>query len=120
MALMTPTERSVKKMDCSATLAVDDLVYQDYSQVNTALKATDHNAPSPVIGVVLSKPTTTTALILLRGIHKTTITQGPLFVSTTGTIQVGVPLTGRWQRLGHSFGDGKIWLEPERIRIRNP
>lgn len=105
-------------MNMPATVMVGDVVYQDYTQVNFADKFATNDSPDPFIGICITKETSTTGCVQTRGLYDLVIAQGPLFVSATGTLQVGVPASGYWQRMGYSFGDGKIWLEPERIRIR--
>lgn len=106
-------------MNTPAAVSVGNIVYQDYTQVNFADKYATNDSPSPFIGIVITKETSTTACVQTRGLYDLAIAQGPLFVSTAGILQVGVPASGPWQRMGYSFGDGKIWIEPERIRIRN-
>lgn len=106
-------------MDVPASVIVGDVVYQDYSQVNFANVFATNDSPSPFIGVVVSKDSSTEANVQYRGLLDTVLTQGPVFMSETGDLQLGVPSTGKWQRMGFSLGNGKLWLEPERIRIRN-
>lgn len=106
-------------MDVPAAVSVGDVVYQDYSLVNTADKFATNDSPSAFIGVVITKETSTTACVQTRGLLTTALGQGPVFVGTTGILQLGLPASGPWQRMGYSFGNGKLWLEPERIRIRN-
>jgi len=105
-------------MDCDAGLAVDDLVYQDMSDDNRVLKNTDQNSPRPVIGFVASKPTATTAEIVLLGVVSYTIARGPLFVGADGKLSLSGATVGYLQKMGFSFGNGSIYLNPETQRIK--
>lgn len=113
----TPDE---KLMNVLATVNVGDAVFQDYTQVNFARTFPNNDSPSPFIGVVIEKPTTTTAVVQLQGLISTALPQGTVFMSLTGDFQIGYPASGKWQRMGYSFGDGTMWLEPEKRRIRCP
>lgn len=95
-----------------------DAVFQDYTQVAFVNKFASNDSPDPFIGVIVSKPTGTTATVKTIGLIDTVLGEGPVFMSATGTLQLGVPGSGPWQRMGYSFGDGKMWLAPERTRIR--
>ena len=105
-------------MNVPAAVSVGDVVYQDYTQSNYADKFATNDSPSPFIGVVTTKESTTTACVQFTGEITLALAEGPIFMSTTGTLQIGTPASGPWQRMGYSFGDGTIWLDPKRERIR--
>ena len=111
-----PTSRI---MVVDATVAVDDLVYQDTVTANTALKIVNNFPPTPGIGMVISKPTATSAEVVLLGEVNFTIGQGNLWIGLTGQLSISTAIpTGYIQRFGFSFGDGKIFIEPSQNRIK--
>lgn len=109
----------VKLMDCDASLALDDWVYQSPSTNNLAVKETGNTNTEPVIGIVKSKPTAVTCNVLLVGIHSLiTGGRGVLRLSTSGVATFAVESTGYIQKLGMSFGDGTIFVKPEYMRLK--
>lgn len=105
-------------MDCDAGLAVDDLVYQSLLADNLAIRNIDQNSPRPIIGLVASKPTATTAEVVLLGVVPYIIARGPLFVGVDGKLSLAGADAGYLQKMGFSFGDGSIYLNPETQRIK--
>ena len=118
MATGVPLSNRTLLKNCAATVAIGDLVYLDTTSDATVIKAVDNNSPSPVMGVVKSKPTATTCKVQVDGKYKIAIDEGILFVSLTGTMQLGIPASGHRQRIGFSGGDGTVWLEFNKTRIR--
>jgi len=117
MATVVALNKRTLVKSCDASVAIGDLVYQDKLNVATVIKATSNNISTPVIGVVKSKPTSTTCKILIDGKHKHVIGQGTVFLSETGTFRIGLPATGKYQRLGFSCGNGTIWLQPDKTLV---
>lgn len=105
-------------MNCASTLASGDLVYQSLTIDNHAVKATDNNTTKPVVGLVVGKPTSTTALVLFMGVTSYTVNRGKIYVSETGTVTNAAPTTGHLHPIGESFGDGKIFFKPDNFRIK--
>ena len=108
----------LKTLDCDTSVSVNDLVYLSSIDVNTALEAVDNNSPTPVIGIVIQKPTSESCVVLLRGFIQEVATQGRLFVGTDGKLTGTVPATGYLQEMGISFGDGDIDLLPNPRRVK--
>ena len=107
-----------KIMDCAASVAVSDLIYLSPSTDNLAVTAIDNQTPTPVIGIVLSKPTNETCKVLLLGLAKITIARGTLRLGTDGQFTTSCVLTGKIQNLGVSFGDGNIFFNPSQTRVQ--
>lgn len=112
--------RKQKNMDCDASVDVGDLVYLHDSTPNKVITASDNNSPRPVIGLVIAKPTSTKARILIDGIIKIdgVIPIGKMFVSTSGGITLTPTITNYLQDLGNSFGDGIIDFTPVTRRVK--
>lgn len=106
-------------MLCESTADVGDLVYLSNITPNKVEIVQDNNTPSPVIGIIVSKPTSTKAVILFDGIIKvgTIIDNGRLFVSTSGGFTLSDPAVNYTQLLGLSFGDGHIDFSPQ-LRVK--
>jgi len=60
------------------------------------------------------KITSTSCLVFLGGVYDYTISAGKLWVSSSGDLTTTFPLTGNSQCFGVSFGDGKIYVNPEK------
>lgn len=115
----TTTSAITKTMDCAVSVGIGDWVYQSPSANNFAIKAVDQNPPDPVIGVVTSKPVASQAVVLLLGITDAlSIGRGKLFLGATGQASLTQPSPGYQQKLGVSFGDGFVFINPETTRIR--
>lgn len=110
----------IKLMDCDASVAVDDLVYQDPSTNNLAVKATNNTALQPVIGHVIHKPSSTTCVVQLKGVLPFTIGRGRVWLSQTGTYTNTPPTNsgGYVQSLGWSCGDGRVEINPLLQRVK--
>lgn len=107
-----------KTMGCASTVKVGDWVYQSNSTNNFAVSATDNDPLVPVIGIVTSKPVPTQAIVTLVGVVDFSIARGRLFLGNTGLAALTAPSSGYLQKLGISFGDGTIFVNPETTRIR--
>ena len=107
-----------KLMGCAVSVAVDDLVFQSTTTNNLAVTATDNLNISPVIGHVVSKPTTATCMVQLKGVLPFTIGRGKVYLSATGTYSNTAPATGFLQTLGWSCGDGRLEINPSLMRIK--
>ena len=105
-------------MNCPITVVAEDLVYLDPLNNNAVLTAVNNAPPSPVIGFVFSKPTTTTAEVVLLGEIEFTISRGHLFVGTSGDVSLTHSVPGYLQRIGFSFGNGRIYFNPDEQRVK--
>lgn len=113
------TETNITKiMDCDVSLSVGDWVFQSTTINNRAETPTDNNPDSPIIGRVVDKPSTTQATIVLIGIVNESEPRGRIFLGSTGGSAVTPPTIGFIQRLGVSFGDGQMMLNPELHRVK--
>ena len=110
---------SIMEMDCTVAEEVGDLVRLDAVTANLAVKAVDNIVDRPVIGLVLSKLSTTRCKVAIRGILNVAIGNGRLYLSPTGVLSLTSPSTDYRQALGYSFGNGKIYLDPSPILTKN-
>lgn len=107
-----------KVMNCDTFVDVGDWVYHSLSTDNFAERATNNNTPAPIIGKVILKPSATQATVVFSGIVEDGAGRGRIFLSTTGTSTPSAPTAGFVQRLGISFGDGTMMVNPELHRVR--
>ena len=111
-----------KTFSCLASAAVDDLVRISTS-TNSFVDVVANNLGSkPVVGVIQSKPTTTTCVVVLLGCitDPDSTTVGPLWLSATGRFTRTAPSSGYLQRLGFSLGNGEIDFKPDKTMINRP
>ena len=105
-------------MDCAASVVVNDWVYQSLTTNNRAIKATNNSPNAPVIGIVIDKPTTTTCEVLLNGTYNLAVDRGKMFLGTGGVASNVGPGSGYLQTLGVSFGNGKVYINPNLNRVK--
>ena len=118
-----PTVGEVKKlMDCAASVAINDWVYQSAATNNLAVKNTNDTEVEPTIGIVCAKPTSTTCEVLLLGLYSglTLVGRGKIYMGSSGTATMTAPTSGTGvflRQLGINFGDGTIYVNPEKIGL---
>lgn len=110
---------------CDVSASIGDLVRASSTIVDGVDVAVDNNEKRPIIGLILNKPTTTTAEILFMGMNSgfSGLTQGAtLFLSSSGIITDTAPVgPGYIQVLGTALGPNKIFLSPQlRVVKRTP
>lgn len=113
-----PLSEVIHTMDCDASLAVNDWVHQSATISNRAVKTSSWSEVEPTIGLVKSKPTATTAEVLLLGLY-TGLTlpagRGRIFLGSAGTASFSWPTSGTGafvRQLGIAFGNGTIYVNP--------
>lgn len=111
-------QKVIKIMDCAASVAVDDLVYQSGATDNLAVTAVDNTTLQPIVGIVIAKPTTTTCVVQVKGIVAFTISRGRVFLSATGTPTITAPVAGYIQDIGWACGAGRMEINPVQRRIK--
>lgn len=112
--------RIVLTFDCEVSAAVDDLVYQDAITETKVLVNTDNTQQKPTIGVILTKPTSTTCEVLVLGIRTgfTGLSIGQkVFLDTDGTATSSAPSTGYLQTLGVAVSSTTIFFTPNATRV---
>lgn len=117
-----PLAQVCQTMTCLASVAVNDWVYQSASAVNTAVKEVNDTNAEPTLGIVKSKPTSTTAEVLILGLYSglSISGKGRFWLSSTGTATFtpAASGTGRIIRaLGVAFDNGTIFVNPEKVGI---
>ena len=111
---------SIKIMACDASLSVGDRVRHDTVNDNKVLEVTTNTDSTCVIGIVKSKPTSTTAEVQFSGLLTgLSLARGRMLLSITGTLTVSTSITtGYVQILGYSFGNGTANFKPNYRRIK--
>ncbi len=107
-----------KVMNCATSVVIDDLVFQSDITNNLAVTATNNSPANPVIGHVLSKSTTTSCTVQLKGVLSVTVGRGRVFLSSSGGYTNSPPTTGFLQLLGWSCGDGRVEINPNLMRVK--
>lgn len=112
--------RKQKNMLCVPTVEVGDLVYLHPTNPNQVVTAEDNNTSTPIIGLVIAKNNATNARVLINGIIKidAVITNGRLYVGSSGGIATSPPTFDYLQEIGFSFGDGVIDFAPGSTRVK--
>lgn len=115
-----PERLVIREYECNATLQPGDLVRQSLTTDKKVLKVTD-NIQGPALGIVMSKPTPTTAKVLIIGIIGgfTGLARGKkVYVSSTGIPTSTQPASNYIQVLGIAISSSEFYLKPEYIRIK--
>lgn len=112
---------SIEIFDTSSSTAIRDLVkITGPNFVTTIVDNSSTEIPWGILGVVLSKPTPTTAEVVIGGRVGgfSGLTAGSaIFVSPTGTVTHSVPATGTVQMIGFATNSDEIIVD-KRIVLR--
>lgn len=114
--------QTVHVMDCAASVAVNDWVYQSPVTNNLAVKVTSNTQVEPTIGLVKAKPTATTCEVILIGLYSglSLTGRGKFYLSGSGGETFLPPSSGTGvfvRNLGVSFGNGTIFINPEKVGL---
>jgi len=101
--------------NCDSGLAVGDLVMESGVNALEVVEVLNNNDTRLIIGIVLSKPTSTTAKILFKGplTGLSGYTAGQkVYCGTTGGMSSSIPSTGYMQILGNCSDGSHIDFSP--------
>ena len=109
-------------MDCAASAAVGDWVYQSAATNNLAVVNVNDTEIQPTIGIIRSKPSATTCDVLLLGLYTGLglSGRGKIYMGPGGEATMTAPTSGTGvflRQLGMNFGDGTIFVNPEKIGL---
>lgn len=104
-------------MDCAASVLVGDWVYHSGLQNNFAISSTDNKPPEAVFGKVIDKPSPTVCEVVHLGIAPDNVGRGTIYLDENGQATNVCPQDGYIQRLGVSYGNGEILINPEIHRV---
>lgn len=119
-------ESTFLSADCLATTAVKDVVYLSSSATRYVLTNSDNKQSMHSIGVVVDKPTTTTATVQTFGpcsltFSELTVVDKPVFLSATGGLTTSKPSGGYLQTIGFHHYLNMLFIKPSMFRVRqNP
>jgi hypothetical protein len=104
-------------------ISIGDWVREDFGSPNSALSIPNNSIttlPAGVWGLVIDKPTSTTADVLVLG--KTSgfsgLTAGELYINTDGTATQSAPSTGIYQPLARALSSNTIFVQIKDFVIR--
>lgn len=109
------------EFDTDASTAIGDIVKESLTVDNKVETSIDNTSDNRAIGVVIDKPSITTALVKVLGQVDgfSGLTKGrEIFLHTTGGITSVPPLTGYVQLMGYATSATEIFLEPGNTRMK--
>ena len=113
-----PTEQTII-FPCVSTVQKEDLVYLASNGLLTT--ATSNNPQTPIVGIVIAKPTAAACEILFSGLvsYSLNLAFGIIYVGIDGKLSLTPTQAGGGlnQVMGTSFGNGKIYFYPNYVRI---
>lgn len=95
-------------------------MYQDPTTADRVLSNTDNNQVKLTIGIVISKPTSTTCKVKVLGVEDgfSGLSIGDrVWLSPTGGLTTVTPATGYQQVLGIAVSSTKIYFTPNSSRV---
>jgi hypothetical protein len=104
-----PNLQTGPEFTCEPSLLLNQLVY--ISSPGIVSTWSNNNTPQPMLGLVISRPAPTRAVVQVAGFREYTIGLGALYVGTNGQLSIIKPTTGTVQRMGYSLGDGWIYIQ---------
>jgi len=109
------------KRSCDASLAIGDLVFESNSISNGVDKVVNNKDVRSVLGYVTEKPTSTTAMILTKGIITglSGLTKtGKVYLSSSGGFTNTIPTGGYLQVLGHAIDSDQFDFNPINTKVK--
>jgi len=114
------SESIVSLRNCLVGASIGDLVLESLAIVNGVDTSSDNTDIRPVIGIIISKPTTTTCDVFMLGLLDgfAGLTKGgKVFLETDGSITQTIVSTGYVQTLGIASDTDTINFNPQTIRV---
>lgn len=110
----------VIEIDVDASAQVDDLMRINETTPDRADVASNNADNRVVVGILREKISATRAKVALSGVidDPDSTTQGIIYLSPTGRFTSTPPTSNYVQKLGFSFGNGKIDLKPDKTHVR--
>ena len=113
--------------DCDVSAAIGDVVRPSTTTADKVEVVTTNIWPNLAIGVIITKPTTTTCEVLISGklegitFGLSGLTFGKaIFVGTSGGVTTTVPATGHLQKMGLAIKSDAIFLLPSLEKVVRP
>lgn len=124
-ATISTSNQITDEFDCLAGTATGDVVYPSPTTDRLVLSAINNTEVIPAIGIVLSKPSTLTCIVLLYGEASQTFPDvtraSTVFLRDDGGLTSTLPTTGYVQVMGFSYEDQTVFIDPQKIRVKlNP
>lgn len=120
--LVPEEQRTIQVIkSCANTVNVGDIVYESLSDDNTVETNVDNTIVAPSIGVVVSKPNSTTAIVQTYGEYSgaTGLQRGEkVFLSTSGDFTASPPATDYVQTLGFALSSTSLFINPNYVRVK--
>jgi len=100
----------LREFVCDNAVQVGSMVY--LAGNNYVAQATTNNTASPAIGIVKSRPSTSSALVFTLGFYPIALPLGNIWIGANGSLSDIPPTSGFVQRMGYSVGDGTCFIQP--------
>jgi hypothetical protein len=106
---------------CGAGVNVGDIVHESLTTADIVETSVDNTSVAPSIGVVIAKPTTTSAEVLMYGEYDgaSSLDLGKkVFLSTIGDFTSTPPTTDYVQNMGFAISVSKVFINPIYVRVK--
>lgn len=117
----TTVPRVVDTYICDSGANIGDLVFESLTTDNYVEVAVDNESIAPVIGVIISKPSSTQAEVLFLGKVGgfSGLTKGQnVFVSVSGGLTSTLVSTGYHQVMGYATSATEVFIRPQLMRVK--
>jgi hypothetical protein len=107
--------------DCDPSIVIGDLVEESLTTPNKVEKCVNNTSIAPCIGIVESKPSSTTCVVKQYGIQAgfSGLVQGKhVFLSLTGGLTNTPPTTGYLQIIGVATSPTEILVNVQILRVQ--
>lgn len=114
-------KKVIEVYSCDSGANVGDVVHESLTTDNYVEVSTNNTDIAPSVGVIISKPTATTAEVLHMGKVSgfSGLTKGKkVFLSTLGTISSVVATTGYLQCMGYALSASEVYIKPSMERVK--
>jgi hypothetical protein len=109
-------------LNCDNTATVSDIVYNDTSISNKVIVHTNNTLNVTTLGIIIEKPTSTTAVILILGNCLETYSglnlSKKVWLSNTGSLTTVRPTSGYLQEIGICLDLNKVFVNINHMKIK--
>jgi len=115
-------EKIVITRNCSSGASSGDLVYESQSISNGVDVSNGNSDDRNIVGIILSKPTSTTCKVLFEGTYNVSLSglsKGQkIYLSSSGTITSTAPTSNYVQILGNAIDSDSVNFKPSQIKTK--
>jgi len=118
----TEAEKIIITRNCASSASSGNLVYESNSIANGVDVSSGNSDDRNIVGIIISKPTSTTCKVLFEGTYSTSLSgltkSDKIFLSSSGAVTSTAPTSDYVQILGNAIDATAINFKPSQIKTK--